>query len=164
MPYDEFGEWYDDGTDTPGTPEQPTEPTPEQPAEEITHGWNLTQAVEYIELNAIDNEDFLDAEDKAKTRLLNVSHRTLTRKYPTLIIPDKANYLFATVLATAYNDTNKLQQQGVAGFSIKGISFTFKDWAKKGLDALIPDEVVDIIAEENGVVLKRGRAIKAVTL
>ena len=126
--------------------------------------WDLIAAEAYISLNTLDNEDFIDGDDTRKTALLNVASRTLTRKFSGLTIPNEAVYLFGATLASAYNDTNKLQQQGVAGFSIKGISFTFKDWAKKGLDALIPSEVIDIINEENGVELSTGRAVKWTTL
>lgn len=122
--------------------------------------WELVLATEYVTFNTLDNEDFLDADETRKMALLNVASRTLTRKYSGLRIPNEAVYLFANVLASAFNDTNKLQQQGVASFSVKGISFTFKDWAKKGLDALIPEEVIDIINEENDVQLASGRAIK----
>lgn len=166
MPLDEWGEEI-----TPTEPEQPTENLPENNGESapsdgdlIIANWNLTEAVEFIRYNAIDNEDFLDSDDDAKVRYLNVSHRTLTRKYPSLVIPLHADHLFATALATAFNDTNKLQQQGVASFSVKGISFTFKDWAKKGLDALIPQEVLDLISDENGVSLKTGVKKRRVTL
>src|SRR5690606_22193293 len=107
--------------------------------------WNLTDATEYVRLNSLDNEDFLDAEDERKTAVLNVAHRTLARKYSGYTITDEAVYLFAPILAAAFNDTNKMQQQGIASFSVKGISFTFKDWAKKDLDALIPPEVADMI-------------------
>ncbi|MEH6941678.1 hypothetical protein [Bacillus sp. JJ722] len=123
--------------------------------------FDLTEATEYITLNTLDNEDFLDADDTRKTAILNVASRTLTRKFNGYKIPDEAVYLFAAVLASAFNDTNKLQQQGVASFSVKGISFTFKDWAKKGLDELVPDEVVDLVKEENGITeLSTGKSVK----
>jgi hypothetical protein len=126
--------------------------------------WDLVVATEYITLNTLDNEDFIDGDTTRKTALLNVASRTLTRKFSGLTIPNEAVYLFGAVLASAYNDTNKLQQQGVAGFSIKGISFTFKDWAKKGLDALVPTEVIDLINEANDVEVSAGRAVKWTTL
>lgn len=112
--------------------------------------WNLDEATEYIRLNTLDNEDFLDGEDERKTALLNVASRTLTRKYSGYTIPEEAVYLFSAVLAAAFNDVNKLQQQGVASFSVRGIQFSFKDWAKKGLDDLITDEVADIIGAPSG--------------
>lgn len=111
--------------------------------------WNIEEASQYILLNTLDNEDFLDADDTRKTALMNVASRTLTRKFAAYLVPAEAIYLFAATLASSFNDTNKLSQQGVAGFSVKGISFTFKDWAKKGLDGLIPDEVIDLINEAN---------------
>lgn len=126
--------------------------------------WNLVEALDYVKYHAIDNEDYLDSDEDTQIKYLNVADRTLKRKYKGLTIPINAVYLFAAALGSAYNDTNKMQQQGVAGFSIKGISFTFKDWAKKGLDALIPDEVIDLINEENGTALTNGVSVKWVTL
>ncbi len=116
--------------------------------------WDLTEATDYIRLNTLDNEDFIDGDDDLKTRTLNVASRTLTRKYSGYTIPDEAVYLFSAVLAAAFNDTNKLAQQGIASFSVKGLSFTFKDWSKKGLDALIPAEVADIIGAPSGRTVK----------
>ncbi|MGM0973408.1 MAG: hypothetical protein ACQEW2_10850 [Bacillota bacterium] len=116
--------------------------------------WDLVTAEEYIRLNTLDNEDFLDADETRKTALLNVSKRTLDRKFTGKEIPNEAVYLFAATLGSAFNDTNKLQQQGIAGFSIKGISFTFKDWAKRPVDHLIPEEVYDLVG------VARGRSIK----
>ena len=83
--------------------------------------WDLIAAEEYIRFNTLDNEDFIDADDDRKTALLNVSNRELTRKFTAYTIPNEAVYIFANTLASAFNDTNKLAQQGVAGFSISGI-------------------------------------------
>lgn len=112
--------------------------------------WNLEEAMQYIRLNTLDNEDYNDADDERKTAILNVALRTLQRKYHGYKIPNEAVYLFAPVLAAAYNDTNKLQQQGIASFSVRGMSFTFKDWAKKDIDALIPGEVAELIGAPSG--------------
>ncbi len=112
--------------------------------------WDLIAAEEYIRFNTLDSEDFIDADDDRKTALLNVSSRELTRKFTAYTIPDEAVYLFANTLASAFNDTNKLSQQGVAGFSIKGISFTFKDWAKRDIDVLIPPEVYELVGAPSG--------------
>ena len=103
--------------------------------------WDLTEATDFVLRNTLDNEDFLEAEEIRKEALLNVSKRELDRKFSAYTVSNTAVYIFANTLASAFNDTNKLQQQGVASFSIKGISFTFKDWAKKDIDALIPTEV-----------------------
>lgn len=126
--------------------------------------WNLGEALDYVKFNAVDNEDYLECDADTQTKYLNVAHRTLTRKYKGLVIPNSAVYLFAAVLGYSFNDTNKMQQQGVASSSVKGISITFKDWAKKGLDALIPDEVLDLINDENGTNLTTGAVTKWVTL
>lgn len=112
--------------------------------------WDLAVATDYVRLNSMDYEDFIDSDDSDKTRTLNVALRTLLRKYNGYVIPDEAVYLFSAVLAAAFNDTNKMAQQGIASFSVRGIAFTFKDWAKKGLDDLIPDEVADIIGAPSG--------------
>jgi len=126
--------------------------------------WNLVEALDYVKFNAIDNEDFLDADEVTQTKLLNVADRTLKRKFKGLTIPNNAVYLFGAALGSAFNDTNVKQQQGWASMSVDGVSVTFKDWAKKGLDALIPQEVIDLINEENGVELSTGASIKWVTL
>ena len=111
--------------------------------------WDLTQATEYITFNAIDNEDFLGSDETAKTRLLNVAERTLKSAYKDYTIPNEATYLFAAHLGALFNDTNVMAQRGVASFNVSGIGFTFKDWAKKELDELIPKEISEIIAEAN---------------
>nr|WP_182502974.1 hypothetical protein [Peribacillus huizhouensis]MBA9027522.1 hypothetical protein [Peribacillus huizhouensis] len=116
--------------------------------------WNLTEATEYIRLNTLDNEDFIDADDTRKTAVLNVSKRELTRKFNGCTIPDEAVYIFAAVLASAFNDTNKMQQQGVAGFAVKGVSFTFKDWAKKPVESMIPPEVYVMVGAPTGRTIK----------
>ena len=112
--------------------------------------WDLTEASEYVRFNTPDNEDFLDADDDRKIALLNVALRTLKRKYSGYTIPNEAVYLFAPVVAATYNDTNKMAQQGVASFSVRGIAFTFKDWAKKDLTDLIPADVADLIGAPTG--------------
>ena len=111
--------------------------------------WYLAEATEYITLNAIDNEDYLDADDTTKTRLLNVSERTLKRVFKGYDIPDEATFLFAAHLGALFNDTTIMAQRGIASFNVSGIGFTFKDWSKKELDELVPQEVADIIAEAN---------------
>lgn len=112
--------------------------------------WDLLAATEYITLNTLDNEDFIGADDTRKTAVLNVADRTLRNMYADYVIPAEASYLFGAVLASAYNDTNKMAQQGVASFSVKGLSFSFKDGAKSDLSKLVPQEALDLIGAENG--------------
>lgn len=113
---------------------------------------NITDADKYIAANCIDVEDWTDADEAKKQRILNVASRTLTTKYPRYTIPDAAVYEFSNELAIAFNDTNRLQQQGIAAFSLTGVaSFTFKDWAKSGVEAWIPQSALDLIGAENGV-------------
>jgi len=122
---------------------------------------NVTDADEYITLNCIDNEDWLDADEAKKQRTLNVAERKLTTKYARYTIPDAAVYEYANELSIAFNDTNRLQQHGVASFGLTGVAnFTFKDWAKTGLDAWISDTVLDLISGANGGVSLSRRAVK----
>lgn len=125
---------------------------------------NITDADTYINANCIDVEDWTEADEAKKQRIITVASRTLKRKYPRYTIPDAAVYEYANELAIAFNDTNRLQIQGVASFGLVGVAnFTFKDWAKSGIEAWIPESALDIIGEENGVVIGRRRA-KWVTL
>ncbi len=111
--------------------------------------WDITAADDYIRLNTLDNEDWTDSDNGRKTALLNVSNRTLKRVFKKFKsveeIPDEAVYIYANTLAGAYNDTMVQAQRGVASFSIRGISFTFKDWMKTDLADLIPDEVYEMV-------------------
>lgn len=111
--------------------------------------WNLAEATEYITYNAVDNEDYLESDDTKKTRLLNVSDRTLKRIYKDYVIPNEAVYLFAAHLGALFNDTTVFAQRGIASFNVSGISFTFKDWAKKELEELVTHEIAEIIIEAN---------------
>ncbi len=125
----------------------------------------LEGANEYIDAFIIDNEDWFDADDAKQQRIVNVANRTLvtefaqkdykladgtTRRYQ---IPDEAVYEFCAGLAVVFNDTNKLQQHGIAGFSVTGVaSFTFKENNVKtpggiALKAFIGQEVYDLINE-----------------
>lgn len=121
-------------------------------------------ATTYINANCINVDDWTDADDAKKLRIVNVAGRTLTNKYAQYTIPEAAVYEYANALAIAFNDTNALQQQGVASFGLTGVAnFTFKDGLKTGLDALIPDVALQLIGAENGVKLSK-RAVKWVTM
>lgn len=114
--------------------------------------WNIEEADEYIRFNTLDNEDWFDSDDARKIALLNVADRTLSRKFSGKTIPIEAVYIFANTLSAAYNDTMVQAQRGVASFSIRGITFTFKDWMKHDLESFIPDEVYDMVgAPRRGV-------------
>jgi hypothetical protein len=114
----------------------------------------------YIETNVIDIEDWQDADDAKKQRILNVAESIIGRKYPDYLIPVNAVYEYAANLAVAFNDTNRLNNQGIAGFSITGVgSFNFKDTQKRDLESFIPKATYDIIGEANGVKLG-GRSVK----
>ncbi|MFF2890749.1 hypothetical protein [Paenibacillus sp. NPDC057967] len=122
---------------------------------------NNLDADEYITLNCIDSDDWTEADEAKKQRILNVASRKLTTKYARYTIPDAAVYEYSNELSIAYNDTNRLQQQGVASFGLTGVAnFTFKDWAKSGLDAWISDTVLDLISDANGGVSLSRRTVK----
>ena len=122
---------------------------------------NIMDADTYINVNCVDIEDWSDSDEAKKQRIVNVASRKLTTKYAQYTIPDTAVYEYSNELAIAFNDTNRLQQQGVAAVGLTGVaSFTFKDWAKTGLDAWISDTVLDLISAENGGVKLSRRAVK----
>lgn len=120
---------------------------------------NITDADTYINANCIDNEDWTESDEAKKQRIINVANRKLTTKYARYTIPDEAVYEYANELAIAFNDTNRLNMQGVSFASIPGVaSFSFRDVG--GLDAIlnkrITDAVLALISEANdGVQLKR---------
>jgi hypothetical protein len=122
---------------------------------------NVTDADLYIEQNVIDIEDWQDADEAKKQRIINVANRTLTTKYPDYTIPAEAVYEFSAELATKFNDTNRLNNQGVASFSITGVaSFNFKDTQSRELSAFIPQSALDLIGEANGGVKLGKRVVK----
>lgn len=109
---------------------------------------NITEADAYIAQWVIVTEDWLDADEASKTRLLNVASRTLTTRFPKYTIPDAAVYETAAAFATVFNDTNKLAQQGVQAFSLSDVaSFTFR-YGPKELAELIPETALAIIADD----------------
>lgn len=165
--YDDFGDIIPgtEDVETPQESEQPinTEiPTTDEP--EIVGGWNLTEAQAYVLYNAVDNEDFLANDTTNQVRFLNVAQRTLARSFKGYDIPNEASYLFACVLSANFSDTTVMAQRGIAGFSVDGISFTFKDWAKKELDDLITEDVRDMVVEANPNIDGGNSRIKWVTL
>ncbi|WP_412676740.1 hypothetical protein [Bacillus pumilus] len=109
-------------------------------------------ANDYINTFLVDTEDWIDADEEKKSRLLNRASSTLTRVFPKYIIPDKAVYEFVNVLAIAYNDTNRLNKHGISSFSITGVgSFNYKDTLRVEDEDLIPKESIVAIEEENDV-------------
>lgn len=120
----------------------------------------IENADEYIALNCIDTEDWTDADEAKKQRILNVASRTLSVKFPDYTIPGAAVYEFANVLCVIFNDTNRYSKHGVAAFGVAGVAnFTFKADLVFGPDVdlskFIPQSALDIIGEENGVVLHK---------
>ncbi|MEC0037246.1 hypothetical protein P4305_18810 [Bacillus thuringiensis] len=125
----------------------------------------IEAATEHIDAYVISNEDWHDADNDKKVRLMNAAGRTLTKKFKGNTIPDNAIYEFAAYLAIVYNDTNKMQQQGIASFSVTGVgSFTFKENNVKSavgqsLSEMIPDSVVELIEEVNDDLHISGRNV-----
>lgn len=114
---------------------------------------SIKEADAYIAVNCIDIGEWSESDEARKQRIINVASRTLTAKYPQYKIPDAAVYEFSNELAIAFNDTNKLQQHGIAAFSIKNLSYAFRDGEKSSLEGWIPQSVWDIIGAKNGVKL-----------
>ncbi|QAR52036.1 hypothetical protein BAE_04170 [Bacillus aerophilus] len=109
-------------------------------------------ANDYINTFLVDTEDWIDADEAKKERLLNRASSTLTRVFSKYVIPDKAIYEFVNVLAIAYNDTNRLNKHGISSFSITGVgSFNYKDTLRVEDEDLIPKESISAIEEENDV-------------
>src|SRR5690625_1515203 len=129
---------------------------------------SIENANEYIESQIIDIEDWQEADENKKQRILNAAKRALDFKFKQYDIPDEAVYHFAAWLAIAFNDTNRYQKHGIAGFSITGVaSFTFKksnvDGSGTSLMSLIPVEVYEIIGEHNDTNLSKlriGRSVR----
>ncbi|HDR4869080.1 TPA: hypothetical protein QCR55_005577 [Bacillus cereus] len=125
----------------------------------------IAEATEHIDAYVISNEDWHDADDDKKVRLMNAADRTLKKKFRGNTIPDNAIYEFAAYLAIVYNDTNKMQQHGIASFSVTGVgSFTFKEnnvssAVGQPLKDLIPDSVVELIEEVNDDLHVSGRNV-----
>lgn len=124
---------------------------------------SIPDADVYIAANCIDVDDWESSDDARKNRILNVAGRTLATKYPDYMIPDAAAYEFANVLSIAFNDTNKLQRQGVNTFGLAAVfNVGFKTELVTGPDGdlskLIPQSALDIIGEANDVKLSKHAA------
>ncbi|MEK4697849.1 hypothetical protein MKX31_28375, partial [Bacillus sp. FSL M8-0063] len=125
----------------------------------------ITAATEHIDAYVISNEDWHDADDDKKVRIMNAAGRTLRKKFKGNTIPDNAIYEFSAFLAIVYNDTNKMQQQGIASFNVTGVgSFTFKENNVKNatgqsLSDIIPDSVIELIEEVNDSLHISGRNV-----
>ncbi|AUS16992.1 hypothetical protein [Bacillus velezensis] len=125
---------------------------------------SVEAANEYINRMTIDNEDWNDYDFAKQQRVLNVAEDVLARKFRKYVIPDDAVYEFTNVLATAYNDTNRLNKHGIASFSLTGVgSFTYKETLRADDESLIPKKTIDLIEEENDVKLS-GRTVKATVM
>jgi len=120
---------------------------------------NITDANTYIQANVIDIEDWRDADDAKKQRILNVAQNTLQRRFPQYTIPDEAVYEFAAVLAVVFNDTNRLKQHGIDSFTIDGVgSFKFRG-GPVDVESQIPKTALALIGDANGVKLSSGRRV-----
>jgi hypothetical protein len=122
---------------------------------------DVSYADDYIEENVIDIEDWQDTDENKKYRILNVASQVLARKYPDFTIPDNAVYEYCAALATAFNDTNRLNNQGIASFAVTGVgSFNFKTTSTRDLEAFIPKTALDIIGDANGGIKLGKRTVK----
>lgn len=71
---------------------------------------SIEAANEHIDLYVISNEDWHDADEAKKIRLMNSAERTLSTKFKGATIPENAVYEFSAYLAIVYNDTNRMQR------------------------------------------------------
>lgn len=128
----------------------------------------IADADAYISANVINNEDWTDADDAKKQRILNVAGSTLGRAFSKYTVPDNAVYEFSAVLAVIFNDTNRYQLQGISSFSVSGVAtFNFKNdgvmsASNVDLTKHIPDIVYKLVGEENGVTLSKRRIGRSV--
>lgn len=109
---------------------------------------NLTDADTYISANVIDSDEWTGTDAAKKQRILTVASRTLAGLYVDYTIPDNAVYEYAAVLATVFNDTGRLQRQGVASFNVSGVtSFTFAATGAPadGVERYVPKISTDLI-------------------
>ncbi|MCM3784319.1 hypothetical protein M3231_15150 [Neobacillus mesonae] len=125
----------------------------------------IPDADAYINGNCVDVEDWQASDEARKTRLLNVAGRELTVAYPKYTIPNSAVYEFANVLAIMFNDTLRMQQQGIASFALTGaFNVTFKDHTTsqpyESLRKFIPQSALDLIGAENGGIKISKRSAK----
>lgn len=124
----------------------------------------VENAETYIARNVIDIEDWIDSDALKKERILSVSYRILNDEYADLIIPEEAYYEYAAALSIYYNDTNRLNHQGIAGFSITGVaSFTFDSKTVENESDMIPKRAKRLIEKANNVKLT-GRIIQDTVL
>jgi hypothetical protein len=124
---------------------------------------NLGDAEAYIEQNVIALDDWAEADEAKKQRLLTVADRTLTGRYVGYTIPDDAVYEYAAVLATVFNDNGLMKRQGVAGFAVTGVaSFTFANTGRPSDDIarFIPKAATDIINASNAGLPSVGGRVK----
>ncbi|WP_262372746.1 hypothetical protein [Sutcliffiella horikoshii] len=130
---------------------------------------SIVDADAYIETNVIDIEDWQEADQAKKQRIINAANTTLQKRFKKYEIPELAVYHFAAILAIVFSDINRLQQHGVAGISVTGVSSTtFKENNVKTpggttLHKFIPEEVYDMISELNNVKLaprRIGRSVR----
>ncbi|PDY82722.1 hypothetical protein COA08_10175 [Bacillus cereus] len=80
-------------------------------------------------------------------------------------IPYNAICEFSAYLVIVYNDTNKMQRQGIVSFSVTGVrSFKFKEnnvssTIGQPLSELIPGSVLELIEAESEDLQLTGRVI-----
>ncbi|MEI5890732.1 hypothetical protein WBS55_10250 [Bacillus luti] len=104
-------------------------------------------------------------DDQKKVRLMNLADRTLHNQFKIYDIPYNVIYEFNACLGIVYNDTNKMQRQGIAPFSVTGVgSFTFKgnnvsSTIEQPLSELIPGSVLQLIEVESEDLQLTGRVI-----
>ncbi|WP_001083254.1 hypothetical protein [Bacillus cereus] len=96
---------------------------------------------------------------------MNSADRTLRNQCKGYDIPHNAICELSAYLVIVYNDTNKMQRQGIASFSVTGFgAFTFKEdnassTIGKQLSELIPGSVLQLNEVESEDLQLTGRVI-----
>ncbi|WP_257148377.1 hypothetical protein [Bacillus nitratireducens] len=94
-----------------------------------------------------------------------MADRTLHNQFKGYDIPYNAISEFSAYLVIVYNDTNKMQRQGIASFSVTGVrSFKSKEnnvssTIVQPLSELIPGSVLQLIEAESEDLQLTGRVI-----
>ncbi|MCK1985172.1 MULTISPECIES: hypothetical protein [Peribacillus] len=124
---------------------------------------SIFEADDYVSQNVIDIEDWENADDEKKQRIINVASRTISDRYKDCVIPDEAVYEFVPKLAAVFNDTYKMQQYGVQSLSFKGIAYAFRN-GEADLRSLIPATSIGLISDANGGItvskIRWGRSVR----
>lgn len=105
---------------------------------------DLTMANTYFETFVIDNSMWTNADEATKRRAIANATRMLERHYRNIVIPDEAIYEQA-LWVLKVSEARKQAEQGVASYSIDGISVTLSQ-----VDRSFSPAVISILGRRIG--------------